>query len=144
MTTKNRGFGSQQPHPSQNQRKSQRRRQRRRYPFTESTKIIELVDKKHYGDVVKLTERLRPLLKDGEPGTFLLTGLFFDLEKVSGQRQLVDDKLALFLKKVKDADGLKCKQSVLIRYFSSPEHCNLAISEKSLKPMILEAIRRYY
>ena len=34
MTTKNRGF----------------RRQRRLYPFTESTKIIELVDKKHYGD----------------------------------------------------------------------------------------------
>ena len=41
-------------------------RPRRRYPFTESTKIIELVDKKHYGDVVRLTERLKPLLGDGK------------------------------------------------------------------------------
>lgn len=137
MTTKNRGFGSKRQNQSQN------RRQRRRYPFTESTKIIELVDKKHYGDVVRLTERLKPLLKDGETGAFLLTGLFFDLEKVSGQRQFVIDELALFLKKVKDADGLKCKQNVFFRYLSSPEHCNLEISEKSLKPLILEAIRRY-
>ena len=142
MTTKNRGFGSRQPRPSQNQRKS--RRQRRLYPFTESTKIIDLVDTKHYGDVVKLIERLRPLLKDGETGAFLLTGLFFDLEKVSGQRQFVIDELALFIKKVRDAGGLKYSQSVLIRYFSSPEHCNLEISEKSLKTLILEAIRRYY
>ena len=127
---------------TQNQR--QRKQQRRRYPFTESTKIIELVDKKHYGDVVRLTERLKPLLKDGETGAFLLTGLFFDLEKVSGQRQFVIDELALFLKKVKDADGLKCKQSEFIRYFSSSDHCNLDISEKSLKPLILEAIRRYF
>ena len=138
MTTKNRGFRSQQPRPSQN------RRQRRLYPFTESTKIIELVDTKHYGDVVKLIERLRPLLKDGETGAFLLTGLFFDLEKVSGQRQFVIDELALFLKKVKDAGGLRYRQSVLIRYFSSPEHCNLEISEKSLKPLILEAKRRCF
>ena len=122
---------------------SQQQRQRKRYTFTESTKIIELVDKKHYGDVVKLIERLNPFLIDGEKGAFLLTGLFFDLEKVNGQRQFIIDELALFLKKVKDANGLKCKQSVLIRYFSSPEHCNLEISEKSLKAMILEAIRRH-
>ena len=142
MTTKNRGFGSRQPRPSQNQRKS--RRQRRLYPFTESTKIIDLVDTKHYGDVVKLIERLRPLLKDGETGAFLLTGLFFDLEKVRGQRQFVIDELALFIKKVRDAGGQKYKQSHLIRYFSSPEHCNLHISEKSLKPLILEAKRRCF
>ena len=52
MTTKNRGFRSQPQRQSQRQWKQLRRR----YPFTESTKIIELVDKKHYGDVVRLTE----------------------------------------------------------------------------------------
>ena len=126
------------------QSQRQRKRLRRRYPFTESTKIIELVDKKHYGDVVRLTERLKPLLKDGETGAFLLTGLFFDLEKVSGQRQFVIDELALFLKKVKDENGLKCKQNIFFRYLSCPEHCNLEISENSLKPLILEAIRRLF
>jgi hypothetical protein len=52
---------------------SQRQREKRRYPFNESTKLIELVDKKHYGDVVKLTERLKPYLTDGEKGGFSLT-----------------------------------------------------------------------
>ena len=121
---------------------SQRQRKKRLYPFTESTKLIELVDKKHYGDVVKLIERLKPYLTDEAKGAFLLTGLFFDLEKINGQRQFVIDELALFLKKVKDKKGLKCKQNVFFRYLSCPEHCNLAISENTLKAHILEAIQR--
>ena len=121
---------------------SQRQREKRRYPFNESTKLIELVDKKHYGDVVKLIERLKPYLTDGEKGAFSLTGLFFDLEAVSGQRQFIINELALFLKKVKDDGGLKCSQNVFFRYLSSPEHCNLAISENTLKAHILEAIRQ--
>lgn len=119
-------------------------RDRKRYPFTESTKIIELVDKKHYGDVVKLTERLKPILMDGGKGAFLLTGLFFDLEKINGQRQFIIDELAMFLKKLKDENGLKCKQNIFFRYLSCPEHCNLAFSEDSLKALILEAIRRLF
>ena len=103
-----------------------------------------MVDKKHYGDVVKLTERLKPYLTDGEKGAFSLTGLFFDLEAVSGQRQFIINELALFLKKVKDDGGLKCSQNVFFRYLSSPEHCNLAISENTLKAHILEAIRRCF
>ena len=125
-------------------RTSQQQRDKRRYPFNESTKLIELVDKKHYGDVVKLIERLKPYLTDGEKGAFSLTGLFFDLEAVSGQRQFIINELALFLKKVKDDGGLKCSQNVFFRYLSSPEHCNLAISENTLKAHILEAIRRCF
>ena len=125
-------------------RKSLRQRDKRRYPFTESTKLIELVDQKHYGDVVNLIELLKPYLIDEGQGPFLLTGLFFDLEKVKGQRQCIILELASFLKKVKDDGGLKCSQNVFFRYLSSPEHCNLAISENSLKAHILEAIRRCF
>ena len=125
-------------------RTSQRQRDRRRYPYNESTKLIELVDKKNYNDVVKLIERLKPYLTDEGKGGFLLTGLFFDLEKVDGKRQFIIDELAFFLKKLKDTKGLKYRQSVVIRYFSSPEHCNLAFSEKSLKVLILEAIRLHF
>ena len=125
-------------------RTSQRQRDKRRYPFTESTKLIELVEKKHYGDVVKLIERLKPYLTDEGKGPFLLTGLFFDLEKVKGQRQFVIDELASFLKKVKDSGGLKCSQNVFFRYLSHPEHCNLAISENTLKAHILEGIRQCF
>ena len=123
-------------------RTSQQQRGRRRYPFTESTKLIELVDKKHYGNVVNLIELLKPYLIDEGQGPFLLTGLFFDLEKVKGQRQCVILELASFLKKVKYDGGLRCSQNVFFRYLSSPEHCNLAISENTLKAHILEAIRQ--
>ena len=125
-------------------RKSQQQHGRRRYPFTESTKLIELVDKKHYGNVVNLIELLKPYLIDEGQGPFLLTGLFFDLEKVKGQRQCIILELASFLKKVKDDGGLKCSQNVFFRYLSSPEHCNLAISWKSLKVLISKAIRQYF
>ena len=73
-----------------------------------------------------------------------LTGLFFDLEKVKGQRQFIIVELALFLKKLKETNGLKCSQNVFFRYLSSPEHCNLAFSENSLKALITEAIRRCF
>ena len=121
---------------------SQRQRDKKRYPFIESTKLIELVDKKHYGDVVKLIERLKPYLTDKGKGAFLLTGLFFDLDKINGQRQFIVEELALFLKKVKDGGGLKYSQNVFFRYLSCPEHCNFAVSWISLKVQILEAIRR--
>lgn len=123
-------------------RKSLQQRDRRRYPFTESTKLIELVDKKHYGNVVNLIELLKPYLIDEGQSPFLLTGLFFDLEKVKGQRQCIILELASFLKKVKYDGGLRCCQNVFFRYLSNPEHCNLAISENTLKAHILEAIRQ--
>ena len=83
-------------------RTSQRQRDRRRNPFNESTKLIELVEKKHYGDVVNLIEHLKPYLIDEGKALFFLTGIFFDLEKLKGQRQFIIVELALFLKKLKE------------------------------------------
>ena len=105
-------------------RTSQRQRDRRRYPFNESTKLIELVEKKHYGDVVNLIEHLKPYLIDEGKGPFFLTGLFFDLEKVKGQRQFIIVELALFLKKLKETNGLKCSQNV---FFGTSQAPNTAI-----------------
>lgn len=115
-------------------------RNKRRYPFESSTKLIELVDKKHYGDIVKLTERLRPFLLAGERGPFMLTRLYFDMNKLQNQRSFVYAELALFLDKMKCEGGLTCSQSVFFRYLSSPDHCNLGISERSLKALILKAL----
>ena len=118
------------------------KREKRRYPFKITTKLIGLVDKRHYGDIVKLIERLSPYLLTGERGPFMLTRLYFDLDKLVYQRQFIYDELAIFLKKVKDENGLSVTQSVFFRYLSSPDHCNLGISENSLKALILEAMRR--
>ena len=119
------------------------KREKRRYPFKSTTKLIELVDKKHYGDIVKLIDRLSPFLLVGERGAFTLTRLYFDLDKLAYQRQFIYDELAIFLKSVKDENGLLVSQSVFFRYLSSPDHCNLGISENSLKALISEAMRRY-
>ena len=120
------------------------KREKRRYPFKSTTKLIELVDKKHYGDIVKLIDRLSPFLQDGERGAFTLTRLYFDLDKLAYQRQFVYDELSIFLKRVKDENGLLVLQSVFFRYLTNPDHCNLGISENSLKALISEAMRRYY
>lgn len=117
-------------------------REKRRYPFNSSTKLIDLVDKKHYGDIVWLDCRFRPYLIDGERGVFELTRLYFDIEKIWMKRQFVIEELAILLLKMIRENGLTCSQSVFIRYFSCPEHCNLGISEKSLKVLILDAKRR--
>lgn len=118
------------------------KREKRRTPFKCTTKIIELVDKKHYGDVVQLINRFKPYLEDGGGGPFMLTRLTFDLNRLSMRRQFVIEELALLLLKLKQEDGLLCSQAVFIRYFASLDHCNLGISEKSLKVLILEAMRR--
>lgn len=125
-------------------RQEQQRRQRenRRYPFKETTKLIELVDKKHYGHMMRLVERLRPYLKDGEGATFTLTRLYFDEEKIRNIRQFVYDELALFMSQVLTENGLTCAQLVFFRYLAQPEHCNLGITENTLKAVITEAIRR--
>jgi len=115
-------------------------RDKRRYPFKSSTKLIELVDKKHYGDIVKLTERLRPFLLDGERGPFVLTRLYFDTNKLQAKRSFVYAELALFLDKMRREGGLTCSQSVFFRYLSSPDHCNLGISERSLKALVSKAL----
>lgn len=124
-------------------KKLQKRQQDKRlYPFGDSTKLIELVDKRHYGDLVKLVKRLNPYLTDENNGVFMLNRLFFDLNELAYKRQFVYDELAQFLKKVKAENGLLVKQNVFFRYLSCPNHCNLGISENSWKSLILEAIRR--
>lgn len=117
-------------------------RAKRRYPFDDETKLIELVDNKHYGDLVGLVKRLNPYLADGEKGVFMLNRLFFDLNKLAYKRQFVYDELALFINKIKTENGFLVKQNVLFRYLSCPKHCNLEISENSWKALVLEAIRR--
>ena len=123
------------------QSKTQRsKKQEKRYPFSEATRLIEFVDKRHYGRLLKLLQNFRPYLLDGEePNDFKLKRLNFDMGKLMNKHQFVFDELALFLIDVKE--GLTKRQSAFIRYLSTPEHCNLGIKEESLKALILEAKR---
>ena len=84
---------------------------------------------------------MRPFLQDNEEvNDFKLYRLYFDKVKLKMKRQFVFDEIAKLL--VDAHNGLIYKQSIFIRYLSTPEHCNLGISEKSLKTLVLEAKRR--
>lgn len=123
-------------------KKTKTKQQKRRYPFNETTRLIEFVDKKHYNCLLTLVRQLRPLLQDNEEtNDFKLYRLYFDKELILMKRQFIYDVIANFL--IDAHQGLIYKQSVFIRYLSTPEHCNLGVTEKSLKAIILEAKRRY-
>ena len=124
-------------------KRKRHKKQRCRYPFNETTKLIELVNHKYYGNLLRLLNKLRPYLLEGEESNyFKLYRLYFNLDLLAAKRQFVFDEIAIFLIEVHD--GLKHKQSMFIRYLSTPEHCNLGIKEESLKSLILEAKRRNY
>lgn len=122
----------------------QRRRQKLLYPFNRTTKIADFVGNRHYGCVARLVSTLRPYLTDEDRMTppFLLTRLYFNLEHLSrySREEVVMPPLAQFL--VEAREGMKHPQSVFIRYLSHPDHCNLGISEESLKALILKAKRK--
>ena len=121
----------------------EKRRQKRQYPFTEHTRLRDFVEKESFADLAEMLSNLRPYLKEGEEELCVLNRLYFDSEKIVGCKEYVYAQLALFLKKAKDAGTLKYLQSVFFRYLSTPEHCNLGITENSLKALISEAMRRF-
>ena len=96
-------------------RKEQQRvqREKRRTPFNVTTKLIELVDKRHYGDIVQLVKRLRPYLKDGERVDFVLTKLDLKLDIISTEH-LVLITYWLILKKVRPKhNGIKAPMRLM-------------------------------
>ena len=121
-----------------------KRRLRRLYRFNNETLLRQLFNNKAYSYLDSLLEALSPYLLDPKTNKYSATGLFFDLEKIKGYRQIIYIELARFFKNVVDKGYLKYSQSAFFRYLSSPDHCNLALSEKSLKSLILKAKSDYF
>lgn len=113
-----------------------REHHKKMFPYKECTKLIDLVKSNCHGDVRRLVDNLRPYLLDGEGGYLFLTRLYFDEEKIQGVRKNVIKAIAEFLIEVKKKNGIIKRQSTFFRYLSDPIHCNLGISEKSLKALI--------
>ena len=122
-----------------------RKQKERRYPskfLKESTRLIDLVDQHHHSAVRQLVDNLESFLMEGEyeKGYISLTRLYFNpnmFKKLT--RQSVYDELAKFFYQVKSENGFKCRQSHFFRYLADPAHCNLGVSEKSLKALIAKA-----
>lgn len=121
-----------------------RKQKKRRYPskfFKKSTRLIDLVDIYHHVAVKQLVNNLKPFLMEGESerGYISLTRLYFNPDMLYNKRQLVYDELAKFFYQVKGEKGFLCCQSYFFRYLANADHCNLDVSEKSLKALISKA-----
>ena len=118
----------------------EKRRAQRRYPFKPNTRILDLLWPKAYGDLDTLIKQLAPYLQE-EVRVTKATRLYFNLERIDGVRKNVYKELAEFLLKVNSKDALKISTSAFFRYLSSPDHCNLGVSEESLKALITRAMK---
>ena len=126
-----------------------RKQKERRFPsklLNESTRLIDLVDHHHHYAIRQLVNNLKPFLMEGEHerGYISLTRLYFNYDMLCNKRQLVYDELAKFFYQVKSENGFKCCQSHFFRYLANPIHCNLGVSEKSLKALIAKAKPEIY
>lgn len=121
----------------------EKRRAKRRFPFNSETRLSDLVKPECYDDIPDLVDSLRPYLQ-GEVRSRSVSRLYFDLDKIDGIHKYIYKKLAEFLVKVVAKGGLKTPLSVFFRYLASPEHCNLGISEQSLKALITRAMQEDY
>ncbi len=116
------------------------RHERKMHPFTEETRLRDLIntESQECKDALKeLVEKLSPYLKDQGANAYSINKFDFDLESIKGIHLVIITILAEFLCIVKKVHGLIVNQSVFIRYFSDPAHCNLEIPEGSLKALIL-------
>ena len=59
---------------------------RRRYPYDESTRLVELVDRDHRGDMVELITRLQPYLMQRTGSPYLVARLYFSDETLMMHR----------------------------------------------------------
>jgi len=122
----------------------EKRRNRRMCPFEEKTLLRDLIDKESYEDLTNMLETLRPFLMDDEVELYNCNRLYFDLKKIERIHKIVISTIAVFLNEVKKKQTLRHPDSVLFRYLSSTEHCNLGISEKSLKALVYKAIQESF
>jgi len=113
-------------------------------PFEEKTLLRDLIDKESYEDLTNMLETLRPFLMDDEVELYNCNRLYFDLKKIERIHKIVISTIAVFLNEVKKKQTLRHPDSVLFRYLSSTEHCNLGISEKSLKALVYKAIQESF
>lgn len=112
------------------------RQQKRRYPFTEKTRLFDLVKASYHPTMAQWLNVIRPYLDDGElPDWKKATRLDFNCRK-----ERIAWCIALLLIVIGD-DGLKCKKSIFFRYMTSKEHSNIQINEGHLKTLVYNQIR---
>lgn len=121
-----------------NSKKKQRscKREKQRAPFRKGTRMIELLHSNSHGDLKLLIQKLRPYLLEKNTPFLTINQLYFDLREIVGIREYIYAIIRSFFKGVKEKDGLRCKQSQFYRYLADPEHCNLGITENSIKAIL--------
>ena len=114
------------------------RQQKRRYPFTEKTRLYDLVKASNHPALAQWLNDISPYLKGRAlPNWKKATRLDFNC---THRQDLISWCIALLLKEI-GKNGLKCKKSVFFRYLTSSEHSNIPMSEDELKTLTNNQLR---
>ncbi len=112
------------------------RQLKRRYPFTNRTRLFDLIKAKYHPALATWLMLIRPFLAGGKVPDWKTASR---LDFICRQERLVWCVAAL-LKEI-GIEGLKCKKSVFFRYLTSKEHSNITLSEDRLKTLVNSQIR---
>ena len=122
----------------------EKHRAKRRVSFTDQTSLRDFIDSKSYKALKILLNKLSPYLQNQDVSVYKTNMLCFDLDKIKKKRSYIIALFAEFLNQVESDRTLRKPKSMLFRYLSSPEHCNLGIAESSLKALISKAKQEYF
>ena len=112
-------------------RKQERCKEKRRRPYTDSTRLMDLVRPEHLERLDYVFKAMAPYLvnpKEARRGTYIA----FNLEKLRGHHQVLYRAWAKFLYGRKGEKVLKVSVAALARYLTEKKFCNLSIQPNTL------------
>ncbi len=126
------------------QRVQQQRKAKRRYPFDENTMICELFRPQYFKRLDELTNQLRPYLSNDVKTLRREKGLFLSAEgKKKIKRTWFYALIAMTIASGEQGESpLKVAKSIFFRYLSNTNHCNITLSESTLKASVNKAFNK--
>lgn len=116
-------------------KKQRRTAKRSKQDFTRKTRVYDLVRGEFHNELKRLTENIKPYVRDGDSIDWKHLRYFnFDEQKISKPDFVII--IARFLLAIGKGNGLKCRMSVFIRYLASNEHSNFGLKYGSLNTLI--------
>lgn len=119
----------------QKTKKQRRTAKQSQKEFTTKTRVYDLVKRDYHDELKKLSQDIRPYIKNGDAIDWKYLKYFEFDEMLINKAEFVLI-IARFLMRIGKGSGLKCKMSVFIRFLASNEHGNFGLQYRSLNTLI--------
>lgn len=123
------------------QQRKERRKVRRRVPYSEDTRLVDLVRPSAYERMEYLFRGLRPYLVNPQAAR-RTPYIEFDLARLKGHRTEVYRAIAKFLYFGRERKVLKVPVAVFARFLTDKNHSNFSVGFKPLIVKVKETQKR--